>query len=112
MNGPLEYDDGLVATTPDALVIRRYNAFLQQKTIPYSEIRSVTRIPVGQLRRWRLWGTTIPGYWFNFDPGRPHKTAGFVIDAGRRVKPIITPDDPDRLLAALRAHDVVVANQP
>jgi hypothetical protein len=106
----MEYDDGLIATTGDALVIRRYSVFLQRKTIPYSEIRSVNRIPVGQLRRWRLWGTTIPGYWFNLDPGRPRKTVGFVIDAGRAVKPVITPDDPEQLLAALGAHGVAVSN--
>jgi hypothetical protein len=107
----MDYDDGLITTTGDALVIRRYNALLQRRSIPYSEIRSVERIPIGQLRRWRLWGTTIPGYWFNLDPGRRRKSIGFVIDAGRPVKPIITPDDPDRLLAALRSHDVTVPDR-
>ena len=99
----MDYDDGLITTTSDALVIRRYNALLQHRSIPYSDIRSVKRIPIGQLRRWRLWGTTIPGYWFNLDAGRRRKSIGFVIDAGRAVKPIITPDDPDQLLAALRS---------
>jgi hypothetical protein len=33
-----------------------------------------------------------------------------VIDAGRRIKPIITPDDPDRLLAALRSHAIMVSD--
>jgi hypothetical protein len=105
------YDDGLITTTSDALVVRRYNALLQPRSIPYCEIRSVKRIPIGQLRRWRLWGTTIPGYWFNLDPGRRRKAVGFVIDAGRPVKPIITPDDPDRLLAALHSHDVTVPDR-
>ncbi len=107
----MDYNDGLITTTDRALVIHRYNALLQPKSIPYSEIRSVKQIPVGELRRWRLWGTTIPGYWFNLDPGRRRKSVGFVIDAGRRVKPIITPDDPDRLLAAFRSHHVTVPNQ-
>jgi hypothetical protein len=107
----MDYDDGLITTTSDALVIRRYNALLQPRSIPYSEIRRVKRIPIGQLRRWRLWGTTIPGYWYNLDPGRPRKAIGFVIDAGRPIKPIITPDDPDRLLAALGSHDVTVPDR-
>ena len=107
----MDYDDGLIATTDDALVIRRYSGLLQTKRIPYSEIRSVERIPIGQVRRWRLWGTTIPGYWFNLDPGRRRKSVGFVIDAGKPVKPIITPDDPDRLLGALHSHDVAVPNE-
>jgi len=106
----LDYDDGLIAATDDALVIRRYNTLLQQKRIPYAGIRTVEQIPIGQLRRWRLWGTTIPGYWFNLDPRRRRKSVGFVIDAGKRVKPIITPDDPDGLLAALGSHNVTSQN--
>jgi hypothetical protein len=31
-----------------------------------------------------------------------------VIKAGRRVKPIIAPDEPVRLLAGLRSHNVTV----
>jgi hypothetical protein len=54
MDGPVEYDDGLLATTDDALVIRRYDAFLQPKSIPYSEIRSFEPIAINRLRRWRL----------------------------------------------------------
>jgi len=107
----MDYDDGLIAATEGALVIRRYNALLQAKAIPYADIRSVEEIPVGRLRRWRVWGTTIPGYWFNLDPRRPSKSVGFVVDAGRMVKPVITPDDPDRLVEALRSHDVAVTGQ-
>jgi len=102
----VHYEDSLITAGADALVIRRYSALLQPKRILYSEIHSVRRIPIGQLRRWRLWGTTIPGYWFNLDPRRPRKSVGFVIDAGRAVKPVVTPDDPDRFLAALRSHEV------
>jgi hypothetical protein len=69
-NREMDYDDGLIAATDDSLVIRRYIALLQQKRIPYSDIHTVEQIPIGQVRRWRLWGTTIPGYWFNLDPGR------------------------------------------
>lgn len=104
----MDYDDGLISATDGALIIRRYNALLQPKSIPYARIRSVERIPIGPGRRWRLWGTTIPGYWFNLDPDRPRKSVGFVVDLGRPVKPVITPDDPNRLVEALRAHDVTV----
>lgn len=107
----MDYDDGLIAATEKALVIRRYSALLQSKSIPYSDIRSVERIPIGQLRRWRLWGTGFLGYWFNLDPGRPRKSVGFVIDAGRLVKPVITPDDPHRFVEALRSHAVPVPSQ-
>ena len=43
----MDYDDGLITTTSDALVIRRYNALLQRRSIPYSDIRSVERIRSG-----------------------------------------------------------------
>jgi hypothetical protein len=102
----MDYEDSLVTAGADDLVIRRYSALLRPRRIRYSEIRSVRRIPIGQLRRWRLWGTTIPGYWFNLDIGRPRKSAGFVIDAGRPVKPVVTPDDPDRFAEALGSHGV------
>lgn len=104
----MDYEDSLIAAGPDGLEIRLYTGLLQTKRIPYSEIRSVARIPIGQLRRWRLWGTTIPGYWFNLDIRRPRKSAGFVIDVGRAVKPVVTPDDPDRFAEALRSHGVRV----
>lgn len=104
----MDYDDGLIAATQDALVIRRYSALLQPKSVPYASIRSIRQIPVGRVRRWRLWGTTVPGYWFNLDLRRPGKSVGFVIDAGGQVKPVITPDDPNRLVEALRSHDVSV----
>ena len=107
----MNYDDGLIAATEDSLVIRRYNALLQPKSIRYADIRSVGRIPIGRLRRWRVWGTTIPGYWFNLDTGRPSKSVGFVVDAGRPVKPVITPDDPDRLVQALRSRGVTVTSE-
>jgi hypothetical protein len=48
--------------------------------------------------------------WLLVQP-RPRATAEVEIDAGRPVKPIITPDDPDRLLAALHSHDVTVPDR-
>jgi hypothetical protein len=104
----MEYDDGLIACTTDALVIRRYGLLLREKRIPYSTIRGVRQVRIGTLRRWRLWGTTDPRRWFNLDPGRAHKTVGFIVDDGRNVTPVITPDDPDRLLGALRSHNVPI----
>jgi hypothetical protein len=104
-----EYDDGLIACADDALVIRRYGMFQGAKRIPYAEIRVVRQIGIGRLRRWRLWGTTDPRLWFNLDWNRPRKSAALVIDAGRRVKPVVTPDDPQQVVAILRSHDVRVS---
>jgi hypothetical protein len=52
--------------------------------------------------RARIWGTANPGLWAHLDPQRPRKRAGLILDLGRRVKPFITPDDPDAAEAAIR----------
>jgi hypothetical protein len=103
-----EYDDGLIACSADGLLIRRYGPFLNSKSVPYSEIRGVRELELDALRRWRLWGTTDPRRWFNLDWGRPHKRVAFLVDLGKRVKPVITPDDPQRVAAVLRSHGVEV----
>jgi hypothetical protein len=54
--------------------------------------------------RFRIWGTARPSYWASLDPDRPRKDVALVLDIGRAVKPFITPDDPDAVLAAITAH--------
>lgn len=100
----MDYDDGLVACTGDALLIRRYYFPLAtSKRVPYAEIRSVRRCAAGRVR---LWGTGDFRYWRNLDVSRAHKDTGLVIDTGHRVTPVITPDDPDQVLQVLAAHGV------
>ncbi|MFE5584633.1 hypothetical protein [Kitasatospora sp. NPDC056531] len=108
------YDDGLVACTERELVIRRYYFPLASaKRIPYGRIRGLRRVPLtGLSGRWRIWGSGDFVHYFNLDPGRTHKSVGFVLDLGRRVKPVITPDDPERLVAALATHGVPVGGGP
>jgi hypothetical protein len=101
-----EYDDGLIECSTDGLVIRRYGPFLGSKRIPYTEIREASEFELNALRRWRLWGTADPRRWFNLDWGRPHKRTAFLLDLGTRVKPVITPDDPQRLAAVLGSYGV------
>ncbi len=107
----MEYDDGLIACSDDGLVIRRYSLLLHPKSVPYAQIRSVAQVGLGAIRRWRIWGTTDPRRWFNLDWRRPHKRVALVLDLGKRVKPVITPDDPQRVVAALRSHGVEVAER-
>ena len=52
----------------------------------------------------RAWGTANPRYWANVDPGRSAKRVGFVLDPGKAVCPIVTPEDPDGFDPALRSH--------
>ena len=105
------YDDGRVACTDHEIIIRRYNIFtLGTKRINYQSIREVNQVP--NRWKWRLSGSGDFVHWFNWDPGRPHKETALVIIQGERIRPVITPDDPDRVVAELTAHRVKVTSGP
>lgn len=100
----MDYDDGLVACAADALIIRRYYFPLAtSKRVPYSDIRSMRPCASG---RGRIWGSGDFVHWRNLDVRRPRKTMGLVIDTGHRIKPVITPDDPDEVIRVLSRHGV------
>jgi hypothetical protein len=94
------YDDGNVACDDTNLIIRRYYPW-GAKRIPYSSIRSVSRLPLG-VRKWRLWGSGDLVHWWNLDRGRPRKGVALDIDTGQRVHP--TPDDPQTVEHILTEH--------
>lgn len=99
------YDDGRIACDDSRLVVRRYYPWGGSKSIPYASIRSVTRSPLtGLTGKWRIWGSSDFVHWWNLDPGRPKKEVALVINAGRRVLPTITPDDPDTVARILAEH--------
>jgi hypothetical protein len=120
------YDDGRIACTDDELIISHYaGPFLGAKHIGYQEILEVHDVP--NLWKMRLSGSGDFEHWLNWDPHRGSKDRALVIDlkrqAGaedeasalrtpgepaRHVKPVITPDDPDQVIAELTAHGVVV----
>jgi hypothetical protein len=103
----VEYDDGLIACGSDELVIRRYTVLLRPRRIPYGEIRRVRKVLLDGLRKWRIWGGDFR-HWFNFDARRPHKQVALILDVGQRVKPTITPDDPQQVVDALRRRGIQV----
>jgi hypothetical protein len=106
------YHDRWIDLTTSELVIRGYYFPWGTRRIPYSAIRTVERVNLGALTgRARIWGTSNPTVWASLDPGRPRKTSGFLIDCGRRVRPLVTPDDPASMEECLRGHlaDGVVA---
>ena len=100
------YRDRWVTCTERELVVRGYYfPFGAAKHIPYGEIRGVTAATMGALTgRWRIWGTASARYWAHLDPGRPHKTTAVVLDLGRRIRPVVTPDDPERVQQILAEH--------
>jgi hypothetical protein len=107
-----EYEDRWITCTSDEIAIRGYYIPWGTKHIPYERIRSVERVNLGVLTgRARIWGTASPRFWANLDPGRPRKKVGLILNVGRSVQPIITPDDPGPVEESIRAHagDVIVA---
>ena len=107
----MSYDDGRVACTDDALVIRWYYFPFGTKRIRYADIEKVERRPLTLMTgRWRLWGSGGLVQWANLDTGRPNKTVAFVVYlSSQRVQPVITPDNPDEVAAELAAHGVNVS---
>jgi hypothetical protein len=106
----MSYDDGRVALTDDALVIRTYYFPFGAKHIRYADISQVQCKPLTFMGgRYRIWGSGDLRHWFNYDPGRPGKPTALIIElAGKGPRPVITPDQPDEVVAELAAHGVDV----
>ncbi|HYA67791.1 MAG TPA: hypothetical protein VED63_03570 [Acidimicrobiales bacterium] len=99
------YRDRWIECTDSAIEVRGYYFPWGTKRIPYGSIRSYRRVDMVATRgRGRIWGTANPRYWASLDPQRPKKNVGLILDLGRRVRPFITPDDPDAVQAAIREH--------
>lgn len=99
------YRDRWIQATPEGIEIRGYYFPWGTKRIPYDAIRSVRRVAIGALTgKARIWGTANPRYWASLDPGRPRKRVALILDLGRPVQPLLTPDDPDAFETALREN--------
>jgi hypothetical protein len=107
----VSYDDGRVALTDDALVIRWYYFPFGTKRIRYADIGRVRRLPLTVMNgRWRMWGSSDFVHWANLDAARPGKAEAFVVYlSSQRVRPVITPDSPDEVAAELAGHGVNVS---
>ena len=98
------YDDGRVACDEEGLSIRWYYLW-GRKRILYAAIRSARTFPLRPVRgKWRLWGSGDFTHWYNLDWNRPRKETGIEIDAGGRVRPCITPDDPEAVAQIISEH--------
>jgi hypothetical protein len=99
-----DYADRWISCNDEGLRIGGYYPWGAKK-IAYSEIKGVRRFEMSALRgKMRIWGSGNFRYWASFDPGRPKKSIGLILDVGARVKPFITPDDPDAVVAAIAEH--------
>ena len=100
------YDDGLVKLDLDGLTIRRYYFPLgTSKRIPYARIKGVQERHMGALTgKGRLWGSGDLRHWFPLDLRRPQKEKALLLEVGAWVRPVITPEDPERVLALLQGR--------
>ena len=119
------YDDGRVVCTDDEIILRRYYTW-RARRIRYEAIREVRQVPLASLGMVRIQGSGDFVHWFNYDPHRRHKDRALILyvladttkvsavhtpgDTDERVKPVITPDDPDSVIAELAAHGVKITS--
>ena len=90
------YADRWIRCTDTGIAVRGYYFPWGTKHIPYGAVRGTERVDLSAARgRARIWGTANPGYWASFDPGRTRKKQAVVLDLGTKVRPFLTPDDPD-----------------
>jgi hypothetical protein len=100
------YNDGGIVCDQKGILIRRYYPW-GPKRIPYDALRGVEELPLvgaDKVRRWRIWGSGDFLHWWNLDPHRPDKRVALVLDVGRRVRPTITPEDPNAVERILKEH--------
>jgi len=100
------YEDAGLMLDEDGITIRRYYfPFATPKRIAYSDIQGIDARPMGWASgKGRLWGASDPRYWFPLDPQRGKKPTLLILDLGRRVRPCITPEDPDKVIGLLKTR--------
>ncbi|HET6793911.1 MAG TPA: hypothetical protein VFH45_05695 [Acidimicrobiales bacterium] len=107
------YHDRWIECTEEGVAVRAYYFPWGTKRIPWTSIRSAHKLRLTAMRgRGRIWGTASPGYWASLDPHRTSKDVGYALELGRRVKPFLTPDDPDAFEAVLRGHTTIEETAP
>lgn len=96
------YTDTVVRMSEDMLVINRYYWPLGRKRIRYSRIRHFTPRP---LKAWhgqyRVHGIDHLGRWYSRDRHRGEKELAIDLTVGWLIRPVLTPDDVDTVLAIL-----------
>jgi len=93
------YQDGQVVVYKELIVINKYFFPLAtSKTILFNDIeRVVLHSSEGVTHRWGI-TTKYMNNWFPWDNNRKNKTKFIeIILKGRKTRPSITPDDPDKV---------------
>ncbi|WP_278312590.1 hypothetical protein [Lolliginicoccus levis] len=98
------YDDGQVRLDDTGITIRRYYFPTGgDKHVPYASIiRFGTRKLDWSINRASVWGTFSTNTWMPLDIRRRNKRTAIILETGALIRPVITPDRPDEVLAILR----------
>lgn len=95
---------GRVACDDEGLILRWYHLW-GSKRIPYRTILSARTLQLEPVRgKWRIWGSGDFKHWYDLDANRPNKETGIELDVGGRVRPCLTPDDPEAVSEILAEH--------
>jgi hypothetical protein len=100
---PLYQDAGLLLDEEGITIRRYYFPLALSKRVAYADIRGIKARSMTWLSGGgRIWGATDPRYWFPLDIHRGRKKTLLVLDVGARIRPCITPEDPERVIELLR----------
>lgn len=103
------YHDRYIDCDAEGVRVRWYYFPFGTKHVRYADIVQVTRVPLSRFRgQLRIWGTSTFRYWASLDPSRPKKTIGFILETRSRIRPFLTPDDPDGFARALQERSVLL----
>jgi hypothetical protein len=98
------YEDPGLRLDEDGITIRRYYfPWAGPKRISYTDIQGIKAQPMSWASgKGRFWGASDPRYWFPLDTRRGSKRTLLILDVGRRVRPCITPENPEHVIQVLR----------
>lgn len=101
--GATSYGDHTVTIDGDGITIRAYTFPLARpKRLAFSDIESVAIKPTTGWSRWRLWGSSNFRDWFPLDRSRTKAEHFVEFDVGGRVRPSITPREPETVAEIVR----------
>ncbi len=97
------YEDRYIVCDDDAITIKEYFFPMGSKRIAYADIKGVTEDSLTLLDgKLRVWGIGLKPKWYHLDWQRPSKTLEIVLDIGEPIKPVLTPEQHDLVMAVLK----------
>ena len=96
------YRDDVVKLNDSQVVIRHYYWPFGSKRVPYTSIAGYHRRP---LKAWhgqfRVHGIDQKGRWYSRDRHRGEKETAIDLSIGRRIRPVLTPHDVEKVTEIL-----------